>query len=126
MRGVSALQSDWLTNDESDDLRVFMVWSPELDAAEGDVPGATRLMSDSRVAHFWDPEATVGRAFSEVLGTRNPAWDVWMLFEEKARWDERPPEPAWWEHQLGGLPRDRYLDPRRFASKAAEVEAAGP
>ena len=99
-----------------------MVWSPELDAGENDVSEATRLMSDPRVAHFWDPEATVGRAFSEVLGTSEPAWDVWMLFERDARWGPKAPEPAWWEHQLGYLPRDRYLDPRRFASKAGAVE----
>ena len=99
-----------------------MVWSPELDAAEEDVPGATRLMSDPRVAHFWDPEATVGSAFSRVLGTSEPAWDVWMLFDRDARWDERPPEPAWWEHQLGYLSPDRYLDPHRFASQAAAIE----
>lgn len=99
-----------------------MVWSPELDAAENDVPGATRLMSDPRVAHFWDPEATVGRAFREVLGTSEPAWDVWMLFDQDARWDQQPPDPAWWEHQLAYLSPDRYLDPQRFASRAAAIE----
>ena len=31
------------------------------------------------------------------------------------------PEPAWWEHQLGGMPGDLRLDPERFASKAVEL-----
>lgn len=99
-----------------------MVWSPELEADEDDVPGATRLMSDPRVAHFWDPEATVGRGFSGVLGTTEPAWDVWMLFDREARWGEQAPKPAWWEHQLPYLPGDRYLDPRRFEAKAAAIQ----
>ncbi len=47
-----------------------------------------------------------------------------MLFQPGTTWDHTPPEPDWWEHQLGSLGRkykQRRLDARRFASKAEEL-----
>ncbi len=32
------------------------------------------------------------------------------------------PTPAWWEHQLGGLPPERHLDATRFADSARALE----
>jgi len=50
------------------------------------------------------------------------AWDVWLPFDRKARWyDTAPPEPAWWKHQLRGLPKERRLDPEPITAKAAEL-----
>ena len=95
-----------------------MVWSPQLGAEEKHVDGAAQLIDDSRVTQYWDPTMAAGRAFEHLLGTSGPAWDVWMLFGPDARWGESPPEPDWWEHQLGGLPPDRRLDFDRFAEKA--------
>lgn len=74
--------------------------------------------------HFWDGEQVVGSAFEPVLGTRGAAWDVWMLFDRQASWGAGVPVPAWWEHQLPGMPDDRVLDPARFAAKATALLAA--
>ena len=95
-----------------------MVWTPQVWAREWFVDGAASLIADSRVLHYWDPQMVVGNAFQPILGTSESAWDVWMLFPREARWGERPPEPVWWEHQLGELPEERHLDFERFAHKA--------
>lgn len=79
-------------------------------------------MPDPRVRHYWDPTLGVGRAAAPHIGLGSPAWDVWLLYDRDAAWgDGALPEPAWWEHQLGGLPADRHLDPTRFARKAEEL-----
>lgn len=95
-----------------------MVWSPQLGAEEKHVAGAAELIDDPRVTQYWDPAMAAGRAFERVLGTPVPAWDVWMLFGPEARWGESPPEPDWWEHQLGSFRPDRRLDFERFTEKA--------
>ena len=104
-----------------------MVWSSQLGAEERHVPEAATVMPDPRATHYWDPEMLVGKAYQSYLKIPEPAWDVWMLFGREARWSEAgPPEPAWWEHQLGGLglPPERQLDPDRFAMKAAGLLGA--
>ena len=69
-----------------------------------------------------DAENLVGTAFQDHIGLESPAWDVWMLFAPGVVWEgDLPPEPTWWEHQLGGLNPDLKLDPDRFARKAVEL-----
>jgi len=87
-------------------------------------------MPDARARHYWDGGKVVGAAYRTLqLGSRTldlgaEAWDVWLLFDKKARWTASgPPAPAWWEHQLQGMPDERRLDPERFAAKAAELRA---
>jgi len=76
-------------------------------------------MADPRVQHYWDPDKLVGRAFQPVIGSSVPGWDTYLLFDRDATWTaETPPVPAWWEHQLKGMPSDRMLDPGRFGERA--------
>lgn len=105
-------------------MAVYVVWSPQLGAAETNVADGTTLIPDQRARHFWDPGRLAGKTFRPIVGSSGPAWDVWMLFAPGARWENNdPPVPAWWEHQLNGLPADRYLRARRFARKAEALEA---
>lgn len=113
---------------------MFVVWSDQVGAEPRHVPEAAELMPDARARHYWDGDRMVGRAFPTLkLGDRTLEsaggeawWDVWLLFDRNGRWtDSGPPEPAWWEHQLQGMPQERRLDPERFAAKAAELRARG-
>jgi hypothetical protein len=87
------------------------------------------LMSDRRARHYWDEDRRIGSLFrtlrldDDKLRMSAAAWDTYLLFDRDARWqaDSLPPEPAWWEHQLPGLPPERRLDPARFGSKAAAL-----
>ena len=42
-----------------------------------------------------------------------PAWDIYFFYDKDAAWDEAPPKPVEWWHQLGGANR---TDPERFAA----------
>lgn len=99
-----------------------MVWSTQLGARERHVPEAAALMPDRRALHYWDSTLVVGRSVSPHLALGIPAWDVWLLYGADASWDEGGlPAPAWWEHQLTGLPDERRLNPERFARRAREL-----
>ncbi len=132
MRGVSSLQEQWLDRQDSDEIAVFVVWSDQLFAGIRHVPEAAALMPDRRTRHYWDGDRVLGGAYQdrlaaggEVFELRSEAWDVWLLFDRDARWGEDgPPQPSWWEHQLGGgLPPERRLDAERFAAKAGDLVA---
>jgi hypothetical protein len=124
MRGAVALEKSWLAKDSNRNVVVYVVWSSQLGAKEKNVGDATRLVPGPRARHYWDPDDLVGSAYEPVLGLPVVAWDTWMLFAKDAVWrDSAPPKPAWWEHQLGRGPPSLHLDPDRFASRAADLEA---
>jgi hypothetical protein len=97
-------------------LRVYIVWLPilGLDAKKA-AAGATALISDSRAAHFWDGDQTLGRLYAKAL--RLPpddlAWDVYLLFPGGVRWEREVPKPAYWMHQVF-YPSSNYLDGYKF------------
>ena len=100
-------------------MAAYVVWSPQLGAAERHVSSATSLVADPRARHYWDGQMLVGSAYQPVLGTGAPAWDVWLLFDKDAMWrGDSLPRPAWWEHQLRSGPSELMLDPDRWASHA--------
>lgn len=106
---------------------MYVVWSSQRGAREENVGAAKTLIPDPRVRDYWDPHLLVGSAFESALDIQEPAWDVYMLFGPNARWPaEGTPVPEWYEHQLGDLPRERLLDPTRFADKAAALERSRP
>ncbi len=115
------LRDRWLDKEASKDVAVYLVWSSQLGARERHVAEAAKLLGDTRVRHFWDGQELVGKAFQRVLRTGGPAWDVWMLFDRQASWEGGTPVPAWWEHQLPGMPEDRVLDGDRLSAKASAL-----
>jgi hypothetical protein len=121
MRGAVALHREWLAKDSSSNIAVHVVWSPQLGAGEKHVASATSLIPGVRIKHYWDGEMLVGRAYQPLLALRQPAWDVWLLFDRDAVWRSDTPPPAWWEHQLQEAPPERHLDPVRFAARAAAL-----
>jgi hypothetical protein len=125
LRGVSSLEKEWLEKQDAKDIAVFVVWSDQLGAEPRHVPDAAELIPDPRARHYWDGREVAGRAFQTLdyegkpitLGA--PAWDVWMLFDRNAEWvGVSAPKPVWWEHQVHTAPKERFLDPTRFAEKA--------
>ena len=84
-------------------------------------------MPDPRAHHYWDGGRVMGNIYrvleieNETIDVGTEAWDVWLLFDQKATWKAAAPQPVWWEHQLRAPPPERMLDPRRFARKAAEL-----
>jgi hypothetical protein len=106
----------------SGDVRVYMVWVPMLRGHESDVPKATKELPDSRALHYWDGKRLVVSGYTETLGFKEPAWDIFLLYPPGTRWDDdRPPAPAFWMHQLGSRKSPRvngpYLDAATFLGR---------
>lgn len=108
------------------------MWSDQSGGQERHVAAAAALMPDPRARHYWDGGRVAGRAYPTlalddvVVRLNVEAWDVWLLFDASATWTAAAaPEPAWWEHQVRGMPDERRLDARRFAAKALELRPPG-
>lgn len=104
------------------DLKAFIFYVPTLGAKEDDAARAVRLMQGDDIRHYWDPEGESGRKIQDALGIDVYAWDVWLVYGRDAVWAKKnPPAPAYWEHQLAGLPHDSFLQPNRFAEHVSAL-----
>ena len=107
---------------ESEDLAVFAVWMPvlESDSAEAGRK-AEPLLPDPRVIHYWDSDNSIGKLYGRQLTLprgRQLAWDIYLVFAPGVRWDDEPPVPTAWMHQLG---RDeRSLEGGKLRAKILE------
>lgn len=76
-----------------------------------DVEALARELADPRIRWFHDPERRAGRAIAASLGAAGKvAWDVYLFFDAGAEWDDQPPAPRQWVHQLD----DAWADPARL------------
>ena len=97
-----------LDEDRSAALRVYAIW---FNMFPGDSrekwPG--KLLTDGRVAHYWDAQQLVGNMYFQNLPTiwekRAPQtgppvdlilWDAYLLYEPKVRWEDAPPPVISW------------------------------
>jgi len=124
-RGASIIQENVVSRFAADKLAVYVVWVPLLNLQDPATlqrhahQYARLIPPGPRVTHYSDPEAYVGKKYGPILGVPYgaPAWDVYLAFDAGARWGDAPPTPNYWEHQLGGMSGDRYLDGPRFAEQ---------
>lgn len=111
-----------------------MVWLRVLRA--GDVESAARRearrVNDQRAINFFDPNSKLATLYSEILQFPRgfPAWDVYFVFGPELRWDNKPPPPTYWMHQLGrAAPPGLRLDGEKLAqvvnSLLAGIQAKG-
>src|SRR5256885_7771329 len=102
-----------------DRVRAYIVWLPIFG---GDFKGEARKLSnsfrDKRVSYFLDPESETGNQWERVLKTeRLIAWDVYLLYGASANWQDDPPLPDFWMHQLGGVTKAPLFDQATFTAK---------
>jgi hypothetical protein len=90
---------------DSSKLTAFVVWTPRYPGdSRAKALSSMKLVSDKRALHFWDGSGWLGRHYGNALtlpAKRKFAWDVYFVFDSKARWDKAPPPPTNWMHQLG-------------------------
>jgi hypothetical protein len=110
---------------DSDMLAVYAVWEPILKPDnERSSRKAATLFPDRRVRNYWTDSQAVGEAFQIPLGlTTEPAWDVYLVYSPKAKWEgDIPPRPDYFMHQLGGrLPDSQSLDGSKLASEIQRI-----
>jgi hypothetical protein len=115
------------------DLRVYVVWLPVLssmspEALAGGARSGAKRMPDARVRHYLDAEARLGTHYTRALALpmEDPAWDVFLVFDSKVRWEKAPPRPDTWMHQLGAGPRAQHLDAKKLAETLRGLLPAKP
>ena len=100
-------------------LKCHVIWLPMMpddSPEEADLEAAS--FTDLPVTHRWDGERKLGSMFSETLGLKSIAWDVYLLYGPGARWtSDVPPAPEFWMHQLpadSGAARNLVLYPTKL------------
>ncbi|MBV8149102.1 MAG: hypothetical protein JO092_08430 [Candidatus Eremiobacteraeota bacterium] len=83
-------------------LTAFVVWVPQRYGTHNAAIGSSRWIDDPRTHHYWDAADASGVAFSHVLRTPGPAWDVYLAYARGVRWNAAlPPQPTFWMQQIG-------------------------
>lgn len=81
---------------------------------------ATKSLHDPRVTHYWDGDNVISQAYTPVLGLKEEAWDVYLLYDKDAEWDDTPPKPVFWQEQLG-ISDETKLDRVKLTAKMNEL-----
>ena len=129
LRGMSDMQ-EALYSKKGDDARLvtFVLHVPTLGAREAHVGPAAHLIANRYTTNYWEETGIIGRLMQQTMGFDKYTWDFWAIYDARAIWseDHPMPTPSFWQHQLGGLPRDKKLDASVFAAKVDEYLAQVP
>ncbi len=120
LRGMADLNDEFIAASQNDDRVVtFVVHVPTLGAKEEHVSDTIPLLDGPRVHHYWEESGIIGSHFTDVMNVDMYVWDFWTIYGTEARWEGTlPPKPDYFEHQLGGFPREKMLDAERFSAEA--------
>ena len=115
-----------LDNLKGQDVKVYSVWVPVLPSdGEFAVGHATKNIPDPRATHYWDADAELVRSFAPVLGLgKGKAWDVYLLYDKDAEWNDAPPKPIFWQEQLG-ISDETQLDAEKMTAEINRLLRAG-
>jgi hypothetical protein len=88
-----------------EDLKVYVVWSAVLEEdVQRAAVNAMGYIPDQRAVHFWDADKSLALSLGKVItlpGEWDLAWDVYLAFDRRSTWNDLPPKPNDWMHQLG-------------------------
>jgi hypothetical protein len=108
---------------EGEPIEVFVVWIPAIGSDRFEATeNAMTLIPDERARHYWDGSQALGEVLSPSLGIRaKMAWDVYVVYDGAAEWEDSPPRPLSWLHQKAGedvlleLTEERLVEQLRAA-----------
>ena len=99
------VQEKVLEKIDSRKLKAFVVWTPRYPGdSRTKALSSMKLVNDKRAVHFWDGSGRLGKHYGKTLALpakQRFAWDVYFVFDGKAKWENMPPAPMNWMHQLG-------------------------
>jgi hypothetical protein len=106
------VQQELLKSKPQVDLRIYAVWF-NMYPGDARAKWPSSLLTDSRVAHYWDePKAVGGMYLSQlpaIVNRRAAAtrqvfdgalWDAFFLYERGVQWQERLPLPVRWGYPI--------------------------
>ena len=94
------------------DIAASIVWIPilENDTIEAALP-SVKYLSDKRFQHFYDQDQIAGKEIASSIGwDGHVAWDIYLFYARYADWNNAPPAPKSWLHQL----KDSWADKEHF------------
>ena len=81
------------------------------DSLEAALPSVSNL-SDRRFRHFYDQNQIVGKEIARSIGwDGHVAWDTYLFYAPYTEWNNVPPAPEHWMHQL----KDSWADKKHFS-----------
>jgi hypothetical protein len=100
LKGASEVSEQVAEISQGKAVPLYVLWVPRSGGREKDVPDATRVIADASAHEFWDGDNLMGTQYKQVLGWRGNAWDIYMVYGPKARWNgDLPPVPDFFMHQ---------------------------
>jgi len=123
------MQTAVLETIDDPSLRAYVVWVPVLpDDSRSAAAENAALVTDARATHFWDEQRLLPPLFARVLELPEgwPAWDVYLAYQPGVLWNDLPPAPSFWHHQLAGLTAAPWLDGAVFAEQVRALVARSP
>ena len=123
--GAREVHDEVLKKIDSKNLEVFVVWEyiNPTDTSEAALK-QSKGMKDPRMTHFWIGNRDMAKLFQKPMGmTKRLAWDLYMVYPPKAEWENSPPTPSYYMHQLGKtvLNDDRWLDTKTLKKEVQKV-----
>ena len=89
------------------------------DSIEAALPSVENL-NDKRFRHFYDQNKIVGKEIAKSIGwAGHVAWDIYLFYAPYSTWNNGPPAPEHWMHQL----KDSWADKEHYFRGGDLVEA---
>lgn len=84
------------------DVAVAIVWINMMESDDATaVDNISKTFTDKRVRQFFDPDQSVGKAVAASLGSEGEvSWDTYLFYAPGLRWEDLPPAPTGYMHQL--------------------------
>ena len=122
LKNAGELQREVLAKNPDAPLAVYIVWLKALEADnELAVVSATQTIPDPRVLHYWDPNRVLNAQLLDAItfDVNLRIYDVFLLYDGKARWEKRLPRPGYWMHEMKGAPGP-WWDVTTFAAEVGK------
>ena len=114
MQGARAVQASIIEKFRNADIGISIVWIKKLAGDSVQTASkASKIFSDHRVSQFYDHDQIVGKEVANRLGWNGQvAWDIYLFYQSGAEWNETPPQPIHWMHQL----KDKWANKAHFCT----------
>ncbi|MCI0330912.1 MAG: hypothetical protein L0196_08180 [candidate division Zixibacteria bacterium] len=104
-------------------LRATVIWVP---IRTVDNPKTawerSREFPEKRITYVWDENLLAAKTWQKILGLSGIAWDVYLLYQPKAKWKRRPPKPDFWMHQLSSAEgKAPFLDKEKLQEETRKL-----
>ena len=107
LKNAGQIKSQFLSKNDSDDLRMMIVWVKSLSTdSEEKLPLAIEQITDPRVTHFWDEKRALNPQLIDAImfSVNMNVYDVFLLYDKEQLWEQRLPRPGYFFHEVKRMP----------------------